>query len=532
MTVRILSQCSHLKVSYKDATDKEIKDSENIINKTFLAEDTTLKRTYAVRKGLASPVRSFYIKDSEEPKKSKNLLPVGFLPWLLQYYKEAKIDVEHIEMRKWPSIDKVFAKKLIDGKVILSDPDGNEIAPRDYQIKSSIIAAKNRVGLIQLPGGSGKGLILTLLCRLYAKHKIICLFNSISLVTQTYDNFIKYGFDPSEIGIIQGQNFQDDRRITIMSVASYEKAFHMFPEVKVIIADEAHSLGSGTGPEMSTKIIYACQNAPVRIGLSATNDAIDNPFRQMALYGNFGPIVFEQSTQDKIAEGTLSEVDAIMYNVNCPAMSCSGNWADSYKTERITTKKFMKQCVDEGREIFTKDGKQYTREMTARGDESNLYVFNDYRNNLIVKHATENKYVLILYTRREQGEILEQKLIDILGEDKVKRVDGLDDIKTREEAKEFLLEDSRNIILASGIFKQGVDIPWVHCLIIAGAGRGTAMSVQRFVRITRKHDASGKARGKVIDYLDGYSKISNAQSQKRLKAYSEYLGFDVKIREA
>lgn len=529
--IAIYTQSTHMKINYSEATDDEVSSSEAIITSSFRAEDSALKRTFAVKRGLASAVRSFYVQDSDDPRKSKNLLPVGFLPWLTQYYDNAGLAYEHIEMRKWPKIDKEYAHALVNGDVVLSGPDGAEYMPRDYQVKAVLIAAKHKVGLLQSPGGSGKGLMLVLLCRLYKEHKILCLFNSIDLVMQTYDNFIKYGFNPAEVGIIQGQNFQDDRRVTIMSVASYEKAYHLFPQIKAIFVDESHNLGSGSGPEMATKVLYACQNAPVRIGLSATNDCIDNPFRQMALYGNLGPIVFEQTTQEKIADGTLVDVDTVMYNVNMPAIACTGNWADSYEQKTITTKKQKAELIAAGKEKFIyKDGsKEYYREMIARGDESKLYVFNNIRNEMIVRHAIENDRVLILYTRREHGEILERMIGEKIGIDKVKRVDGLDDGKTREEAKAFLLADKKNIILASTIFKQGVDIPWISTLIIAGAGKGTTMVVQRFVRITRQHKESGKVKGKVIDYMDNFSSLSLRQSQKRLKAYSEYLGFEVKI---
>ncbi len=803
MTVRLLTQSSHMKVSYKEATKEEIEASEKIILKVFRAEDSTLKRTIAVRRGLASAVRSFYIQDSDDPLLSKNFLPVGFLPWLTKFYNDEQIKYEHIEMRKWPKINKEFAKNLIDGKIICKGPEGIAYKPRDYQIRSSIIAAKNKVGNIQLPVGcitgdtiininrkgygrkitiaqlyksynglnkremynfdnniptyvrslidehihlnqingvmysgikdvykiilengreltatsnhkimtkdgwkklgkleidkdfvmcdtlkaekkkdvyikkkykkitglkyhpysikitskrdglihtidehrlvceaninkiilvdfidiikndeekakqlkyldpkiydvhhidmnhrnndiknlkvltknehqllhseigkynfnqgiptyslvksieyigkkdtydisciknhnfvangiiihnSGKGFILALLCKIYSEHNVLCLFNSIDLVNQTYKNFTyKYGIDPKEIGIIQGQNFQDDRRITIMSVASYEKAFHVFPRIKVILIDEVHELGSGSGPEQATKVLFACQNAPIRIGLSATADAIDNPFRQMALYGNVGPIIYEQTIQEKIEEGSLANIKVKMYNVNCQTIQCSGNWADSYEQTRISTKKFRQQCVNEGKEIFTIDGKEYIREMVARGDESNLFVFNEHRNNMIVEHALENKRVLILYTRREQGEILETKLKKILGENKVKRVDGMDDSKTREEAKEILLENEDNVVLASAMWNTGVDIPWLHTLIIASGGRGTAMIIQRLGRSTRKHDDTNKEYATVIDYIDNFSKISHNQSNKRLSVYRDKLGFDVEI---
>ena len=808
MTVRFLCQSTHLKVSYKEASDDEIAKSEEILVTTFRAEDSTLKRTWAVKKGFASAVRSFYIQDVDDPKQSKNLLPVGFLPWVEMYFEEANIDYEVIEMREWPKIDKQFVEDLYNNKVVLESPSGEKIIPRDYQIEAVLKAVQARQGIIQSPVGclagdtiinysrqkygrkntiehlykahnglyknwkynfdfrptfvrslteqnyiqlneiddvvysgvkdlylltlengnqlkataehlimtkrgwietikllptdevmcdtlhavktkthkikmsnlqiiglqyhpyarknkctkrhggsfcidgytkkmdkhrliyeahinnlsyneyinilrtdqeksktlqyidpsiydihhidenhknnnvdnlihilkkdhkilhsqknkynfgqgipqwsrvkniqywgqdhtydicciknhnfvangmivhnSGKGLMLALLCRIYSDQKILCLMNSIDLTHQTYDNLIKYGFPKEEIGIIQGQNFQDDRRITIISVASYEKAAHLYPEIKVILVDESHELGSGTGEEMSTKILYSCQNAPVRIGLSATADAIDNPFRQMAEYGNLGPIVFDQHIQDKISEGSLSNVEIQMYTISGFSIPSVANWADSYKKTKITSKKQKQQAIDEDKEIIVEEGREYIRELIELGNESNLFVYNEIRNNKIVEIAKQYKHTLILYTRREHGIILYNKLKKIVGEQHIRRIDGLDKKEIRENAKEFLLADSKNIVLASGIFDKGVDIPWIHTLMVVGGGISSSRTIQKFGRSTRVYE--GKDKAIVIDFMDRFNKIAARQSEKRFKVYEDKLKFKVEIK--
>jgi len=528
MTVRFLCQSTHLKVSYKEASDDEIAKSEEILVTTFRAEDSTLKRTWAVKKGFASAVRSFYIQDVDDPKQSKNLLPVGFLPWVEMYFEEANIDYEVIEMREWPKIDKQFVESLYNNKVVLESPSGEKIIPRDYQIEAVLKAVQARQGIIQSPVGSGKSLMLALLCRIYSDQKILCLMNSIDLTHQTYDNLIKYGFPKEEIGIIQGQNFQDDRRITIISVASYEKAAHLYPEIKVILVDESHELGSGTGEEMSTKILYSCQNAPVRIGLSATADAIDNPFRQMSEYGNLGPIVFDQHIQDKISEGSLSNVEIQMYTISGFSIPSVANWADSYKKTRITSKKQKQQAIDEDKEIIVEEGREYIRELIELGNESNLFVYNEIRNNKIVEIAKQYKHTLILYTRREHGIILYNKLKKIVGEQHIQRIDGLDKKEIRENAKEFLLADSKNIVLASGMWDKGVDIPWIHTLMVVGGGISSSRIIQKFGRSTRLY--KGKDKAIVIDFMDRFNKIAARQSEKRFKIYEDKLRFKVEIK--
>lgn len=375
---------------------------------------------------------------------------------------------------------------------------------------------------------SGKGFIVALLARMYSGHRVLCVFNSVDLVLQTRGALVnKYGFGADEVGVIQGQNFQDDRRVTVMSVASYEKAFHIFPSQRVIIVDECHELASGTGSEMSTRVLYACQNAPVRIGLSATADAIDNPYRQMALYGNLGPIVYDEHIQDKVAEGTLADVDVEVYTVSGFAIPVTGSWADSYEEARIETKEQRKRAEKLGLEIVVKRGREYARRMIARGDESTHYVFNDRRNDLIARLALEHDRTVVLYTRREHGEQLLKRIED--GGGKAMLIGGLDDAKTREAAQNFLLEDERHIVLASNIWKKGTDVPWIRTLIIAGAGRGTAMVIQRFGRATRKHEGTGKSTAKVIDFDDRFSKMGAKQSARRMEIYRDKLGFKVRV---
>lgn len=294
-----------------------------------------------------------------------------------------------------------------------------------------------------------------------------------------------------------------------------------------LLVANCHELASGTGAEMSTRVLYACQNAPVRIGLSATADAIDNPYRQMALYGNLGPIVYDEHIQDKVAEGTLADIDVEMHQVGGFVVPVTGNWADSYEEARIESKAQRRRAEELGLEIVTKKGEEYARRMTARGDESTHYVFNDRRNDLIARLALEHGRTVILYTRREHGEQLLRRIED--GGGRAMLIGGMDDARTRKQAQEFLLEDERHIVLASNIWKKGTDVPWIHTLIIAGAGRGTAMVIQRFGRATRKDKKTSKDRAKVIDFIDSFSKMGAKQSARRMEIYRDKLGFGVKV---
>ena len=53
-----------------------------------------------------------------------------------------------------------------------------------------------------------------------------------------------------------------------------------------------------------------------------------------------------------------------------------------------------------------------------------------------------------------------------------------------------------------------------------------------FAYSQENEDAFQTVKGKVIDYIDNFSKLSMNQSQKRIKAYRDYLGFDIQIYDA
>lgn len=511
--IRILTQSTHLKVFFDGVEPDQVAAAKKILTTKFRAEDSQLKYNYAVRKGFASAFKSFYIFD-------KDLLPVGFLPYLEYYLKQEKIKYEVIDLRKYPKVDKDFLRSLAAGNYKTK----NGFIPRDFQIKAVIKLFQNKSGgIVQLPMGSGKSFIAFLITKVYPTSKILLMFDQIELVHQTRKMFIEYGMPAEEIGIIQGNNFQDDRRVTLLSVDSYEKAFHLFPFIKVIICDECDQLGSDTEKSTATKVLYSCQNAPVRIGLSATADAIDNPYRQMGLFGNLGPIVYNKQIKEHVDDGTLADLEIEMHIIDHDPIPICGSYADIYEWRKITKEINVEQMKKFGWEEALKNKVPYLRKFVNNGDESTHYVFNEIRNKKIVEIIKNQNRVLILFIRQEHGKILKELLPDSL------MVMGKDDKKTREAAKNYLKENKKGIVLASNIFGRGVDIPWIQTLVLVGGGKGTQPVIQRFGRATRKHAGTQKTKAKIIDFYDKFSPLGEKQSKQRKLIYEKKLGFKVNI---
>jgi superfamily II DNA or RNA helicase len=159
----------------------------------------------------------------------------------------------------------------------------------------------------------------------------------------------------------------------------------------------------------------------------------------------------------------------------------------------------------------------------------NYIVENDDRNDLIIKSARklvkEGRKVLILVVRVGHGDVLMDKLSDDF---RVKFLDGAKSSKVRMQTIEDMKNGEIDILIASKIFDQGVDIPELDALILAGSGKSSGRALQRIGRVIRKFD--GKSRAIVVEFFDN-CKYLRDHSEARIKVYESEPGFNIKIQK-
>lgn len=504
-----------MKIVYDEAKLPQITKSEAILTTKFSAKDTSLSNTTLVKRKIASDVRSFYNPDY-------NILPTGFLPYLEHYYNKEGLDYTIYEMRKFPGVDKDFLKTLISGQLVIGV---KKEKPRDYQIEATYDIIKARGGLIELPTGSGKTQIMALLCLAYKKSRILIVENTISDVKQSYEKLIQYGFTQKDIGVIQGANDDDSKRITILCAPSYEKAFGLFPHVNVIISDEVHENGRTPTAE---KIIFSCQRASVRIGLSATIEAIDNPYEQMRVYGNFGPIIYQKELTEQIAADSLAKTKVEIYSYQSPPIQIVGSWGDKYDTKKVSKTNPEEKLVAAGYTITNIKGKAVGKKFLYYGDEYNHFVNNQRRNQKIVevieKYIKQKKRILVLFNRIEHGEILKKMYPDGV------LIHGKDDNKARQEAEDHLRHNEAVVVFASKIWAKGKDIEEIDVGINAAGLHSTVNVIQKLGRSTRKSRTTDKDWAVYVDFNDSViSPIGRKQAKKRLDIYQNKLQLPVEF---
>ena len=86
-------------------------------------------------------------------------------------------------------------------------------------------------------------------------------------------------------------------------------------------------------------------------------------------------------------------------------------------------------------------------------------------------------------------------------------------------------------ILISTVVNEGVNIPSMDVIIMAGGGKSNKLTVQRVGRALRK--AEGKETAKIIDFYDNDNGILLRHSKARLKTYRKEEEFQIEpLKEA
>jgi superfamily II DNA or RNA helicase len=159
---------------------------------------------------------------------------------------------------------------------------------------------------------------------------------------------------------------------------------------------------------------------------------------------------------------------------------------------------------------------------------NNYVVENEERNQKIVDAARQlvqaGRRVLILIVRKNHGKILQEMLETDLT---VASLDGSNKTEDRLEAIRAMRAGEVNVLIASKIFDQGVDIPELDALILAGSGKSTGRALQRIGRVIRTGPKSKKD-AVVVDFYDN-CKYLRDHSRSRYKIYSTEPEFRIKL---
>jgi superfamily II DNA or RNA helicase len=417
----------------------------------------------------------------------------------------------------WKRAGKTLVENGIQVKVedLRDSPKGTPLPlsksfkPRDYQLEVVDIAEKKESGIIRMCTGSGKTSVISMLAGRFNVRTVIYVIG-IELLYQMKETIerilgVKCGMVgdgiceivPNGINICTiwtaAQAFGEKIELIDCDVTSSQKykpgvqqkalIQRMVKEAELFILDECQYAAA-----KSLQFIHRIsESARYRFLLSGT------PWREMGddllIEAVSGPKFYDLPATKLISEGVL--VPPKIYFMNVPKMkNLHGTYAEVY----------------------------------------NSYIVRNVTRNKMITDAVQSlveakKKVLILISKVEHGQILFDLLKDNF---RIDVLNGTSSSDSRMNAIKDMREGKTDVLIASKIFDQGIDIPELDALILAGSGKSSARALQRIGRVIRSYP--GKKWANVIEFWDN-SKYLESHSMARLKIYKSEPGFQIKIEE-
>jgi superfamily II DNA or RNA helicase len=351
---------------------------------------------------------------------------------------------------------------------------------RDYLTRAVEEAvARGRVAL-QVPTGGGKTEIGLEIVRRVG-HNTLWLTHKKDIFAQTIER-ARLRLPGVDVGRIGAGVMDPKFPLTIGMVQTLKGIDDKDPfwaAWRMVVMDECHHCSSNTWFEIAQRLRYA----PLRLGLSGTASSKD-PIRDMRLEGATGRIINVVSTDTLVKQGFLAR--PTIYMLRPPA--------HGYPV---------------GRDF---------RELDPRGAERFQAVYqagiveNQDRNFLVRSiartHVGKGEKVLVLVTRIQHGEDLKEQIE--APTTWCEWLSGKEPLDRRQQVLEVFKKTTRGAALvASTIFDEGIDIPELDVLIIAGAGESSIRSMQRIGRALRPRPDKGDV--VIYDFLDGKSPLKGTK---------------------
>lgn len=372
------------------------------------------------------------------------------------------------------------------------------ITLRDYQMEGTHAGLYHRNGLLQIPTGGGKTEMMSAVARYILDHTdgyVLIGVPSTNLLTQTYDRLIKRGIPEEEISMLGGGHGFTPRRVIISTVQSCynrlkkkDKEFMEWKEdVKALLMDEAHH-----GSARTWFTIVDGIKADYVLGFSA------EPF-----YNDQAHIV-----QDMLLRGSLGSV---LYRIPLKVLIQRGYLSQPYV--------FAMRSTYNGNILKLSSWHQVNKVGIIQ---------NTFRNKLIVDVTDwlirNKKNPLVLISQIQHGKDLALEMsklghrIALLtgGQSVALYQDGIcideftdPEEKTKEDFKNGIVD----AMIGTSVMDEGVDMPSLAAVVLAGGGKSKLKLIQRIGRGLRPKEGDNTTF--IVDFADAFNRITHKQFNER-----------------
>ena len=360
---------------------------------------------------------------------------------------------------------------------------------RDYQERALKASLKSSRGIIHHATGAGKTVVTAAILSELGLPSLI-IVPTLNLLIQTAED-LKGFLGEDYVGEI-GEGIFNPKLFTVATVQSLwskikrndEELSKLFKTIDVLCIDEAHHINvAGKNKIQNTYFQIAMMlDCYYKFGLTATPGDPDSLEREL-LEGATGRAIDHVSSSELIKRGLLTRPEIQMYRIHPPQRY--SDWQAAYKQNILRNSRRNAQIV-----------------------------------RLAEQYSAQDKSVLITVTRvEEHGGLLNDMIPQAVF------MSG----KTPAEERKQILEDFGNKkikVLISTVVNEGVNIPSMDVIIMAGGGKSNKQTVQRVGRALRKSE--GKSKAMIIDFYDADNGMLERHSKARLKTYKKESEFEIK----
>ncbi len=409
--------------------------------------------------------------------RAKGRFAAGLVPWLVERLAKEGIAVEVVDKRPEP-----LSRHPELGGLTTS----TEL--RLHQQAAVTASLAHERGIVHHPTAAGKTEVMIENARRIGRPGLVLVHRK-DLMYQTAERFMKaLGVGRETIGII-GDGMWEPR---IFTVATFQTLYmRLKEEVEEVVrwlredigqvhVDEAHHLPA----KSYEKVMAQLWAARWRLGYSATPDKQGDEETFFKVASWLGPTIHRVAADELVDLGYLVPADVFMIRTH-PTPRTYRGW---------------QQAVQEG------------------------IVENANRNDMIIGLAsrlnqTDSGPIVILVERLAHGELLAAALNTLF-------IAGDASTSTRQAAWSALREGKLNVVVASKIAEEGLNIPPLAYLILAGGGKAPHLTVQKVGRGMRTSE--GKGRIFVFDFLDE-GKYLKKHAERRLQTYEEQASYTTTV---
>jgi superfamily II DNA or RNA helicase len=267
----------------------------------------------------------------------------------------------------------------------------------------------------------------------------------------------------------------------------YKATQEFMESITVMIADEVHHSKATTWYES----LSLCENAIYRVGLTGTVDKKDK-MGWMRLQAVFAEVITRVSNEYLIEKGISSKPTIRLVPIQEPRnIEIINNYIEAYRLGIVE---------------------------------------NDTRNEMVAALADSYQKrrpggILISVREIEHGNRIMANLKDRGLE--VEFIHGGSEVSYRAEQLERFSKGKLQILIASTIIDEGVDMKSIGCMILAAGGKSMRQQLQRIGRGLRLNGIDGNS-VMVFDFYDQTNKFLLQHSNERIKIFKEEK-FDVKV---